>query len=543
MHRVLLLDPLSPEGLDLLKAAPGVEYVEKLGLKGPALREALAEADAAICRSGVKITAESLEGNRRLKAIARAGVGTDNIDKEAATRAGIVVMNTPAGNTISTAEHAFSLMLALSRCVAPAYRSLCEGRWDRKSYMGTQLAGKTIGIVGLGRIGMAVAQRALAFEMNVVGYDPFLAKDAAEKPGIRRVGTIEELLPQVDYLTVHTPLTAETRDLIRSENLELLKPGVRLINCARGGIYNEAALIEGLESGRIGGVALDVFEEEPCTNSRLFGMPNVLCTPHLGASTEEAQTLVAVEAVQLILKFLTTGEIRHAVNVPSVDPATLAACRGYLQVAYRLGKLASQWHGGGVEGLKLSFRGGLDAKETGILGSAVCAGLLENVVDESPNLINAAILCRERGISIVEERSEDKATFDVSIGLEVSGGGKTVSLGGTLFGSSMPRLFMIDGHRLEAYLDGSMLVFLHRDRPGVIGFVGSVLGKHQVNIGQMSVGRASQKPDGSAIGILNLDSAVPAEAIREILSYDGIDSVVPVELPAPNWAPGWLGGA
>lgn len=541
MYRVLLLDPLSSEGLDLLRAEPGVEFVEQLGLKGEALRTALANADAAICRSGVKITAESLEGNRRLKAIARAGVGTDNIDKEAATRAGIVVMNTPAGNTVSTAEHAFSLMLALSRCVAPAYRSLCEGRWDRKSYMGTQLAGKSIGIVGLGRIGQAVARRAAAFEMTVLGYDPFLSKEAAEKAGIRLIDTVDEMLPQVDYLTVHTPLTPETRDLVNSGNLARLKPGVRLINCARGGIYNEAALVEGLKSGQIGGVALDVYDEEPCTTSELFGMPNVLCTPHLGASTEEAQTLVAVEAVQLILKFLSTGEIRHAVNVPSVDPTTLASCRGHLQVAYRLGRMASQLHGGGVDRLKLSFRGNIDARETQIIGAAACAGLLENVIDESPNLVNAAILCRERGISIVEQRSDDPAAFDASIGIEVSGGGKTISLGGTLFGSSMPRLFLIDGHRLEAYLDGPMLVFLHRDKPGVIGFVGSVLGRHHVNIAQMSVGRASQEPDGTAIGILNLDSPVPAEAIQEILGFDGIDTVVPVELPGANWSPGWLG--
>lgn len=542
MPRVLLLDPLSSEGIELLKAEPGIEFEEKLGLKGEALKAALAGADAAICRSGVKITADVLEGNRRLKAIARAGVGTDNIDKEAATRLGIVVMNTPTGNTVSTAEHAFSLMLGLSRCVAPAYVSLCEGRWDRKSYMGTQLAGKTIGVVGLGRIGQAVARRALAFEMTVLGYDPFLPKDVAAKNGIELVETVDEMLPRVDYLTVHTPLSPETRDLINTSNLHRLKKGVRLINCARGGIYNEAALIEGLKSGQIGGVALDVFEEEPCTDSGLFGMPNVLCTPHLGASTEEAQTQVAVEAVQLIVRFLSTGEIRHAVNVPSVDPATLASCRGLLQVAYRLGRIASQWHGGRIDRMKLSYRGDADSVRSQLMTAAACAGVLENVVDESPNLVNSPVLCGERGISIVEERGGESTAFDQSIRLEVSGSDRSITVGGTLFGKSMPRLFEINDHRLEAFLDGPMLIFLHRDRPGVIGYVGTVLGQHNVNIAQMSVGRYSHESDGSAIGVLKLDSPVPESAIAEIVAFDGIDSAVAIDLPDAKWSPGWLGG-
>ena len=264
-----------------------------------------------------------LEGNKRSCAIARAGVGTDNIDKEAATRLGIVVMNTPTGNTLSTAEHAFTLMLALSRRVAEAYAKLCEGKWDRKTFMGTQLADKTLGIVGLGRIGQEVAKRALAFQMRVLGYDPFLSAEQAAKLGITRVETVRDMLPHVDYLTVHTPLTPETTNLIDSEAIELMKPGVRLINAARGGIYNEEALVEGLKSGKLGGVALDVFVEEPCTNSPLFGMPNVLCTPHLGASTEEAQTQVAVEAVELLINYFTKGEVRHAVNMAAIDPKTL----------------------------------------------------------------------------------------------------------------------------------------------------------------------------------------------------------------------------
>ncbi len=304
----------------------------RTGLKGQELRAALAEYDGAVCRSGVKITADSLEGNRRLKAVVRAGVGTDNIDKIAATRQGIVVMNTPTGNTISTAEHAFALMLGLSRNVASAYQSLQEGRWDRKSYMGSQLADKTLGVVGLGRIGQEVARRALAFGMRVLGYDPYLSNELAIKLGVDKMETVHEMLPLVDYLTVHTPLTPETRHLIGKQEIEMLKPGVRLINAARGGIYDEAALAEGLKSGKLAGVALDVFEEEPCTASPLFELPGVLCTPHLGASTEEAQTQVAVEAVQLLIRFLTAGEIRHAVNMAAVDPKTVKSMLGNLDV-------------------------------------------------------------------------------------------------------------------------------------------------------------------------------------------------------------------
>ncbi|HET6881920.1 MAG TPA: hydroxyacid dehydrogenase, partial [Pirellulales bacterium] len=282
MPRVIVLDTLAREGLDLLAAAPGVEYEVRTGLAGEELRASLAEFDGAILRSGVKITAESLAGNRRLKAIVRAGVGTDNIDKVAATRLGIVVMNTPTGNTLSTAEHTIAMMMALSRNIAAANQSLVDGRWERNRYMGTQLADKTIGIVGLGRIGQAVAVRCRALEMRVLGYDPFVTEERARELGVEIFKTVPEMLPHVDYLTVHTPLTPETRNLIAVKELNLLRPGARLINCARGGIYDEAALVEGLKSGKLGGVALDVFAQEPCTTSPLFGMPNVLCTPHLG---------------------------------------------------------------------------------------------------------------------------------------------------------------------------------------------------------------------------------------------------------------------
>ena len=540
MNRVIVLDSIAQEGLDLLEQAEGIEYEVITGLAGSELREALNKFDAAICRSGVKITAEALEGNKRLRAIARAGVGTDNIDKVAATRTGIVVMNTPTGNTLSTAEHAFSLMLSLSRNIAPAYHSLCEGRWDRKKFMGSQLGGKTVGIVGLGRIGQEFAKRAQAFEMEVYAFDPFLSAEMAAQLGIQRVENVKDMLPKLDYLTVHTPLTPETRNLIDVEELELLKPGARLINCARGGIYNEAALVQGLESGQLGGVALDVFENEPCTDSPLFGKPGVLCTPHLGASTEEAQTQVAVEAVQLITRFLQSGEIRHAVNTAALDPATLKSLSGYLQVAYRLGLLAAQWHGGAIDRVNLSYRGEISSKDTKILTSSLCAGLLEGVVDDEANVINAEVLCKERGIRLSEERSAETTSFSSSMTVTVSGDGKDLAIGGTLFGSDMPRLFRLNEHRLEAYMDGNMLIFEHQDRPGVIGSLGSALGQHNINIAQMSVGRTLQEPDGKAIGVLNLDSNVPAAAIEEILKFDGIDAVNPINLPPSKGGPSWL---
>ena len=538
--RILVLDPIAQEGFDLLNAEHGFEYEVRTGLKGEELRRSLNEFDGAIVRSGVKITAESLEGNKRLRAIVRAGVGTDNIDKNAATRLGCVVMNTPAGNTLSTAEHAFALMLGLSRSIAPAYQSLCDGRWDRKSFMGAQLADKTLGIIGMGRIGREVATRGLAFGMRVIAYDPFLSDEAATKMGVEKANVVAELLPRVDYLTVHTPLTDETKYLVGMKQLELLKKGVRLINCARGGIYEEAALVEGLKRGIIAGVALDVFEEEPCTNSPLYGMPGVVCTPHLGASTEEAQTQVAIEGIQLLINFFKTGEIRHAVNVASLDPKTLDALRGYLDAAHRLGMLMAQWHNGSISACQLNYRGEVADKDTKLLTASFCAGLLEKAMADDVNIINSEMLLRERGIELTENRNRELGAFSSSITAEVSGSGKRVKAGVTVFGNNMSRLISIDDYRLEAYLDGHMLFFTHTDVPGIIGRVGTVFGQHQVNIGQMSVGRATQQPGGHAIGVLNLDGIPPKIALDQLMAISAIEKVQMVELPALGVLPDWL---
>lgn len=542
MPRIIVLDPLSEDGLALLKSAGNIEVEVRTGLKGEALKSALTEFDGAICRSGVKLTAEMLDGNTRLKAVARAGVGVDNIDTAAATRQGIVVMNTPAGNTISTAEHSIAMMLALSRSIAPAYQSLVSGKWDRKSYMGTQLAGKTLGIIGLGRIGQAVAKRAQALEMRILGYDPFLSAARAQELGIECYPTAREIFPLVDYLTVHTPLTEETKNLVSTAEIATMRKGVRLINCARGGIYDEAALVEGLKSGQLGGVALDVFVSEPCTDSPLYGMPNVLCTPHLGASTEEAQANVAVEAAELLIDFFTTGAIRQSVNMSSLDPKTLATLRGHLNVAYRLGLLLAQLDHSPPQSCKLRYKGEVAKKDTRLLSSAFAAGLLQNAMSGGVNIVNAEVFLQERGIELVEERTTDIGDFGSLITAEVQSAETLSSAAGTLFGNNMPRLVQVASCRLESYLDGNLLLFLHRDVPGIIGKVGNVFGRHRVNIAQMSVGRGTDKPGGEAIGVLALDSRPPAEAIAEVLKLDDVIRAWSVKLPTAGEMPSWLGG-
>ena len=542
MVRIAVLDKLSPEGLKLLEQAPDVEYELGTGLAGEELREFLLQFDGAICRSGVKLSADVLAGNRRLRAIARAGVGTDNIDKQAATRAGIVVMNTPHGNTISTAEHTMALLLALARNIAPAFESLKQGRWERSRYMGTQLAGKTLGIIGLGRIGQAVAARAKAFQMRVVGYDPYLSRERAEALGIEALESVEELLPQADFLTVHTPLTPETRNLINRENLHLLKLGVRLINAARGGIYEEQALVEGLKSGHIAGVALDVYEQEPCTESPLFELPGVVCTPHLGASTEEAQALVAKEAVELLLEFFRHGTIRHAVNVVPLSRQELDAVGNELNVAYRLGRFLAAWHQGAPRRCRLEYRGQVAEKATRLVTAAFCVGLLEGALEEEVNLINAEVLLRDRGIQLEEQTRDRSLSFQSLITAQVETDRGTFKAGGTVFGQRMIRLVQVDDFRLEAYLDGILLAFRHRDVPGIIGHIGTIFGSHGVNIAQMAVGRAGAEPGGEAVGVMNLDSLPPEEALQQVARHEAIQRLQVIQLPAADELPAWLGG-
>jgi len=387
-----------------------------------------------------------------------------------------------------------------------------------------------------------VATRALAVEMRVLGYDPFLSSQRAKDLGIKMFSSARELLPHVDYLTVHTPLNDETRDLIGAKEIAVMKKGARLINCARGGIYNEAALAEGLKSGQLAGVALDVYPSEPCTESPLFGMPGVLCTPHLGASTEEAQTNVAVEAAELLIDFFTTGAIKQSVNMSPLDPQTLADLRGYLNVAYRLGLLLAQMDHSPPTACRISYQGEVAEKDTRLLSAAFSAGLLERAMDTEVNIVNAELLLRERGIELLEQRSSDIGDFSSLIRAEVITEGKTSVASGTLFGSRMPRLVEKGDCRVESYLDGILMIFAHRDMPGVIGQVGCLFGAHRVNIAHMSVGRASDKPGGSAIGILSLDSQPPAEAIAEVLALPDVERAWIVKLPPADKVPPWLAG-
>jgi len=431
----------------------------------------------------------------------------------------------------------FALILALSRDVAAADASLRQHRWERNKFMGVQLAGKTLGIVGLGRIGQAVAERALAFDMRVMGFDPFLSQERAKELGIELVGTVRGMLPEVDYLTVHTPLTDDTRHLVGMDELAILKPGVRLVNCARGGIYDEKALVEGLKSGVIGGVALDVFEQEPCTDSPLFEMPGVLVTPHLGASTEEAQSQVAVEGVGLLVDFLSTGSIRHSVNSSPIDPASMEGVRGFLDLAWRLGLLLAQLEDGPPRSCSIAYRGEIASRNTRLVTAAFAAGLLESAL-EDVNIVNSEVLLRDRGIELVEQSRTDPGAFSSVVAVDLVSGDHVHRAAGTLFGHSMPRLVPLEGHRLEAYLDGVLLVFTHQDVPGIIGRVGNAFGGLGVNIAQMTVGRSA--PGGDAIGVLNLDQEPSPEAVAAVLACPGVRSARVVKLPPAGQLPFWL---
>jgi D-3-phosphoglycerate dehydrogenase len=373
--------------------------------------------------------------------------------------------------------------------------------------------------------------------MRVIGYDPFLSPERAAELGIELFETVRGMLPEVDYLTVHTPLTDETRHLVGRPELALLKRGVRLVNCARGGIYDEQALVEGLQSGVIGGVALDVFEKEPCTESPLFGMPNVLVTPHLGASTEEAQSQVAVEGVGLLVDFFSTGTIRHSVNSSAVDPAVLEGVRGFLDLAWRLGLLLAQLDEAQPRSCSIAYRGEVAGRNTKLVTAAFAAGLLESAFDDV-NIVNAEMLLRERGIDLVEQSRTDPGAFSSVVAVDLVAGDQVHRAAGTLFGHAMPRLVQLEGHRLEAYLDGILLVFTHQDVPGIIGRVGMAFGTMGVNIGQMTVGRTT--PGGDAIGVLNLDQEPSPEAIAAVLACPGIRSAKVVKLPAAGQVPNWL---
>jgi D-3-phosphoglycerate dehydrogenase len=538
MPRVFVSDKLEAPGLDLLRQA-GLEIDDRPGLTGAALQEALQSADGVVVRSGTRLSAELLENPGRLRAIVRAGVGVDNIDVAAATRRGIVVMNTPGGNTVSTAEHTIALLMALARHLPAADASVRQGKWERGKFVGMQLAGKILAVVGLGRVGREVARRAAGLDMKVVGYDPFLSPERAGQLGIESVPDLKDLLPRCDFLTVHTPLTDETRDLIGAAELAQMKRGVRLLNCARGGIVNEAALAEALRSGHVAGAALDVFGEEPPVGHPLVQLANVVLTPHLGASTVEAQTSVAQEAAQLLIDFLTRGVVQFAVNMAAVDRTELEELRLYVDMARRLGLLHAQMGQGAIRKAQLSYLGEVARRSTRLITAAFAAGLLEFRLAQNVNVVNAELLARERGIEIVEQTSPKKGDFSTLIRADVVTEKKTYTAAGTLFGNQYLRLVQLGPYHLDTFMDGVMLIFTHRDVPGLIGYIGTIFGQHRVNIAQMTVGR--QTAGGEAIAVLNLDSQPPEEAITEVRSHPQISSVSVVKLPPAGEMPAWFG--
>lgn len=542
--RVLITDNLSEAGLAILRESSELEIV-----KGSPenVREQLQDVDGIIIRSATKLTAEVLAGQPRLKVIVRAGVGVDNVDLDAATREGIIVMNTPAGNTTSTAELAFALMAALSRNIPQAAATMKAGGWDRKKFTGSQLAGKTLAVIGLGRIGLTLAKRALAFEMKVIGYDPFLSEERAREFGIELFREVDDVIDKCDYISVHTPLTPETKGLINAERMKKMRPGARIINCARGGIIDEADLVEAVKNGTIAGAGLDVYPQEPPPeDDPIRGVENIITTPHLGASTEEAQEAVAVEAADIITAFLVNNEVRHAINMAPISGTELQESKAYLDLGYRLGLLQTQllkqrFKSAGIQEAKITYRGEVSEKKTKLITSAFVAGLLSSGADEPANIINAESIARERGIQITESSSREGGDFTSVVNTALVTDNGEFSVSGTIFGDRFLRLVRLDGFHLDAYLDGQLLIFRHEDKPGLIGFIGTVCGKHNVNISHMSLGRADN--GGDAVAVLNLDSVPSEEVAAEILANAAVTGVDLVALPKAGEPLPWLDSA
>lgn len=540
MPRILVADKLESPGLELLRDAGfDLEQPEK-PLKDAALREALQRCEGVIVRSATKLTAAELAEPGKLKVIVRAGVGVDTIDVDAATRKGILVMNTPSGNTISTAEQTVALLMSLARHTAAADASMKAGKWERAKFMGTQLAGKTLGVIGLGRIGQEVARRCAGMDMKIVGYDPFMTPARASALGIETVPDVKTLLPRCDFLTVHTPLSDETRNLVDAAGIASMPKGARIVNCARGGIINEDALVEALTSGHLAGAALDVFVEEPVPATHpVLKLPNVVLTPHLGASTVEAQVSVAKEAAQLLIDYLGRGVVGFAVNMPAVDRAELDEMRLYVDMARRLGMMLAQMATGTIQKAEIQYRGDVARKSTRLVTSAFTAGLLEGRLDQPVNIVNAPMLAAERGIEVLQQANTTKGDFSTVVRVDLHTTTRTFTAAGTLFGNQYLRIVQLGDFYLDAYMDGHLLLFYHRDVPGLIGFIGTIFGKHGVNIAQMTVGR--RQPGGEAIAVLNLDSHPPEEALREMRAHAQISNVTLVKLPPAGQMPPWFG--
>lgn len=524
--KVLISDNLSPRGIEVLKQS-GLEVDVKTGMKPEELKACIGQYHGLIIRSATKVTAEIVEAAANLKVVGRAGSGLDNVDKAAASKKGIVVMNTPGGNTITTAEHTIALMFALARQIPQATASMKQGKWEKKRFMGVELFKKTIGIVGIGNIGKHVARRALSLGMIVIGYDPYLSDENAKEMGIEKVD-LTTLFKRSDFITIHTPITSETKNLISTKTIQLMKDGVRIINCARGGIVNEAELYEALKSGKVAGAALDVFEKEPPENNPLLTLDSVICTPHLGAATEEAQENVAVAIAEQVVDCLVNGVIRNAVNFPSVPAEQVLRLKPYLTLAEKLGSFASQVFEGGVTEITVEYRGEASQLNTAPVNIALLKGFLTPILEETVNFVNAPIITKERGIEVKEMKSPDGGDYQSMIILRVKADRKEHRLSGTLLGRTDPRIVRINDFAVEIVPEGTMLFMYNNDRPGVIGNIGSYLGKCNINIARMHFGRESQ--GGMAISVVSIDSPLSEPQLEDLKKMPNILSLRVVEL-------------
>ena len=463
----------------------------------------------------------------KLKYIGRAGVGLDNIDVNEASKRGIIVMNTPGGNAVSTAEHAFSLMLSLSRNIPQADHSVKRGEWNRKKFMGVELYGKTLGIIGLGRVGTELAKRAASFKMKVIAYDPFLIAEKLKSLGIESV-SLGELFKRSDYITVHTPLTKETRHIINESAFKKMKKGIRIINCARGGIVDENALVKAIEKGIVAGAALDVYEKEPPGQCRVVGMDKVIATPHLGASTEEAQVNVAIEIANSIKDAVTGNGIRNAVNAPSIEPELLKVIEPYLNLAEKIGAMQAQLAEGSITKVKIKYVGDIINYNLNHMTRSIMKGILKPVLEESINYVNALVIARERGVKVTEEKTKEIEDFANLIAVEVQTSRAKNFIMGTLFTKVDPRIVKINQFYVDAVPEGHMLIINNQDKPGIVGQIGSMLGKHNINIAGMTFGRA--KKGGDAITVLNVDSAVSEGVLEKIRKARYIKKVKSIKL-------------
>jgi D-3-phosphoglycerate dehydrogenase len=526
--RILVTDSLTPEGLAVFHNAGGFEVDVKIGLKPDELKKICGDYDGWVIRSGTKITAELIGAAKNLKVIGRAGVGFENIDADAATKKGIVVMNTPGGNNVTTGEHTIALMMAMARHIPRAVASLKSGKWERDKFVGVELCNKTIGVIGLGNVGRIVAERAAGLRMKVIGFDPFITPENIAKMGVEPT-SVEEIFTKADFITVHVPLTPDTQGLINREAFAKMKTGVRIINCARGGIVDEKDLADAIEEGKVAGAALDVYvNEPPSADHPLLKLEQVVTTPHLGASTDEAQLNVAVAVAEQMVDFLSKGIVRYAVNVPSVTPELLEVLRPYLTLAEKLGSLHVQMSDSLPKEVHVEYRGDVVQYNVAALTLAVLKGMLTPVMESAVNYVNAPLIAKERGIQIVESKGEYSEDFASSITVKAKNGKQDLEIEGAIFGKKHPRIVRVNNFYLEAVPEGYILILHNNDVPGVVGAVGTILGKSGINIAGMELGRSEK--GGNAISFTHVDDVVPQKALKELRALPQIVSAELVKL-------------